>query len=165
MSDRSLAWRAAWLVGMAVGFWALAVTAVVGLFLLGRWIIDYAPGDVFAGFGAWALAVALIIGLLPRRSRRDRAHRLRGAEEPPALRALVREVAARAGGQEPDVVFLAHDANAFASARKPSFFSRRETVVGVGLPLLGMLTPDELRSVVAHEMGHHLAADVKLEAL
>lgn len=158
----SLAARAALLVGLAIGFWALAAGMTCALVVLGRWIVDYAPQYSYAGFAAWGVAAALVVGVFPGRLRSGVAAPPRVAREHARLRAFVTDVARRAGGREPDRIYVFHEANAFAGTRRDGVFARRESVIGVGLPLFALLTEDELRSVLAHEMGHHLAADVKL---
>jgi hypothetical protein len=62
----------------------------------------------------------------------------------------------------PDELYIYHRANAFAGTRRVRAFGRRAATVGIGLPLLAWLDEHELRSVVAHEMGHHLGGDVRL---
>jgi Zn-dependent protease with chaperone function len=74
----------------------------------------------------------------------------------------VRDVAQRAGGPAPDRVYVFHEANAFASLRRPRMLAKRESIVGMGLPLLALLTESEMRAVLAHEVGHHIGGDVKL---
>jgi len=159
----SLARRAFWLAAFAVGFWGLAVGLVVGFAALGAWIGRYAPEYMAAAFAAWGLAGALAVGLLPRNLLRKNEARpaLSGAGDP-GLRGFVRDVAERAGALEPDVLRVYHDANAFASLERRSLLGKRVSTIGIGLPLFALLRQDELRSVLAHEMGHHLAADVRL---
>ena len=158
----SLARRAGWLLAGALGFWGLALGMVGALFLIGSWILTYAPEDFLAALACWGMACALAYGLFPRDVFPRRGRDSLGANLHPRLQALVSEVAVRAGGQPPDAVEVIAQANAFAGLRRRGLFRRPARVVGVGLPLLALLTEDELRSVLAHEMGHHLADDVKL---
>lgn len=163
MSDQSLTLRAAWLVTVAVGFWVLALGLTVIFVCLGAWIASYAPGYMLAAFASWAVAFGLVIGLLPRQLfKKDETARPRAANEHWRLRAFVKEVAERAGGREPDALYVFHEANAFAGQRRERLLARQESVIGIGLPLFALLTENELRSVLVHELGHHIAADVKL---
>jgi Zn-dependent protease with chaperone function len=59
----------------------------------------------------------------------------------------------------PTEVYLVPDVNAWVAQRGGvmGFGSRR--VMGVGLPLLGTLTIDQFRAVLAHEFGHYDAGD------
>jgi Zn-dependent protease with chaperone function len=160
----SLAIRAVWVVLAAAGFWVLAVGLVGALVCAGLAIQIYAPERTPAAFAAWALAFVLLLGFMPRLSlkeRNDEAPRL-GPNDHPRFQAFVRDVARRAGAKAPQAIYLFHGANAFAGARRARWHARRESVIGVGLPLLALLTETEIRSVLAHEMGHHVRGDVKL---
>lgn len=78
------------------------------------------------------------------------------AAEAPALHGIVEEVAARAGIPKPRVFVMDGDhANAFATGRTPS-----KGVVAVTRGLLAMMTPREIRGVVAHEMAHIRNRDI-----
>jgi Zn-dependent protease with chaperone function len=80
----------------------------------------------------------------------------------PRLFDLVRDIGARTGQALPREVYLVADVNAFVAQRGGvmGFFSRR--VMGLGLPLLSLLTVSELRAVLAHEFGHFHGGDTKL---
>lgn len=68
----------------------------------------------------------------------------------PALHAMVRELADRAGLPMPKVAIVADPTpNAFATGRSPS-----RAVVAVNEGLLRLVTPAELRGVLAHELAH-----------
>jgi hypothetical protein len=62
----------------------------------------------------------------------------------------------------PNDVYLVGDVNAFVTHRGGfmGFGSRR--VMGLGLPLLQLVTVSELKAIVAHEFGHYCAGDVRL---
>jgi Zn-dependent protease with chaperone function len=158
-----LRFRAAWVVLAAVGFWVLAVGLVSLLVWGGFAIVAYAPDHVVAGVAAWGLALALAYGVLPRgSSEKEDPSPPVGPAEHPRLRAFVLDVAAKAGARPPDAVYVFHEANAFAGRRRGRLLAKRESVVGIGLPLLAVLTESESRAVLAHEMGHHVGGDVAL---
>lgn len=70
--------------------------------------------------------------------------------EAPALHQMVRELADRAGLPMPKVAIVADPTpNAFATGRSPS-----RAVVAVNEGLLRLVTPGELRGVLAHELAH-----------
>jgi Zn-dependent protease with chaperone function len=161
---QGLAARAAWLVVAAAGLWALALGLVAGLAFLGYAILAYAPEHTFAAFAAWGIGFALAYGFMPRLSFRkatDEPPPL-GPHEHPRLQAFVRDVAAQAEASGPDALYLMYEANAFAGRRRPRLLARTRSIVGMGLPVLARMTEDEARSVLAHEMGHHVAGDVRL---
>jgi Zn-dependent protease with chaperone function len=163
VNRRRLAPRVAVLLVLAVGFWALALGVEALLLVVGWGIITYAPDNALAGFFAWGLAAVLTYGFLPRwAGKKEASARPLPPGEEPRLHAFVQDVARRAGRPSPDALYLFHDANAFTALRRDRLFARRESIVGIGLPLLAVLDQDEVRSVLAHEMGHHIGGDVKL---
>jgi len=76
--------------------------------------------------------------------------RLVTQDEAPELHALVSVVAAAAGLPKPKVAVMQESSpNAFATGRNP-----QHAVVCFTTGILGLLSPNELRGVVAHEMSH-----------
>jgi len=70
--------------------------------------------------------------------------------EEPRLHALVAEVAGKAGLPKPKVYVMENDSpNAFATGRDP-----RHAVVAVTTGIRRLLSEQELRGVIAHEMAH-----------
>ena len=159
----SLRHRAAWVAAAAVGFWVLTIGLTLLLVVGGAAILTYAPDYGIAGLFAFALAGALAFGAMPRLSfKEDETSPPLGADEHPRLRSLVSRVAERTGALAPEALFVMHDANAFAGRVRLRRFARRQPSVGIGLPLLAVLTQEEASAVIAHEMGHHIAGDVRL---
>ena len=82
-------------------------------------------------------------------------------EEAPYLHQIVEELAARAGIPKPRVCIVPEAApNAFATGRDPD-----HAVVAVTQGILGLLSPEELRGVIAHEMGHVLNRDILIQTI
>jgi Zn-dependent protease with chaperone function len=160
---RSLRWQALWVVAAGAGFWAVSTAMVLALVAAGIGIFEYAPEWSFGGAAALGLSGVLALGLLPplSRAKADPTPPL-ASDEHPRLRELVDDVAMRVGTEAPKSLYLFHAANAFAGARRPRMLAPKESIVGIGLPLLAVLTKDEARAVVAHEMGHHIAGDLRL---
>ncbi|MGE5359358.1 MAG: M48 family metalloprotease [Bacteroidales bacterium] len=90
-------------------------------------------------------------------------HRARevDASEAPGLHAMVEEVAARAGIPKPRVYLMDTDhANAFATGRNPS-----KGVVAVTQGLLRLMTPREVKGVIAHEIAHIKNRDILVASI
>lgn len=62
----------------------------------------------------------------------------------------------------PSEIYLVPDMNAWVSFRGGILGSGSRSMMGLGLPLLQMLTVSELRAVLAHELGHFHGGDVSL---
>lgn len=92
--------------------------------------------------------------------------RMYGAQEiqesdAPELYGIVRGLATTAGLPMPKVLMIPGDSpNAFATGRDPS-----HAAVAVTQGILRLLTPDELRGVLAHEMSHVLHRDTLISAV
>jgi Zn-dependent protease with chaperone function len=159
----SLKHRAVWVAAAAVGFWVLAIGLTLLLVEGGVAILEYAPGYDLAAFMTFALAGALAFGAMPRVSfKPEESSPPLGHDEHPRLHSLVKHVAERTGARAPEALFVTHDANAFAGSVRLRRFARRQRSVGIGLPLLAVLTQKEASAVIAHEMGHHVGGDVRL---
>lgn len=79
----------------------------------------------------------------------------------PMLHAIVDDLAHNAGIPKPRVCIVPDDSpNAFATGRNPE-----HAVVAVTQGLLRMLSPDELRGVVAHEIGHITNRDILVQSI
>jgi len=82
-------------------------------------------------------------------------------EENPALHGLVEELAAHAGIPKPRIFLVpAEVPNAFATGRDPS-----HSVVAVTQGILKMLTREELKGVLAHEISHIKHRDVLISTI
>lgn len=79
----------------------------------------------------------------------------------PALHAMVEELARNAGIPKPRVCVIPEEApNAFATGRDPE-----HGVVAVTEGIMRLLTPEELRGVVAHEIGHIANRDILIQTV
>ncbi len=110
------------------------------------------------------IVVALVIvwSLLPRRDVFTPPGPRLDAREQPRLFAELAAVAGDLGESLPREVYLVADVNAWVSERggMMGFGSRR--VMGLGLPLLRILTISQFRAVLAHEFGHYYSGDTRL---
>lgn len=161
----SLAGRAALALVLMVGFYVLALGICVGLGAI-VWA-DVQSRHVHAKLVLFcAITIAVVLwSVVPRPLRfPDPGVELRAAEQP-ALHSVIREIAAAAGQAMPKRVFLVGDVNAFVAQRGGVLGFGGERVLGLGLPLLQVLTVPQLRAVVAHEFGHFHGGDTKLGPL
>ncbi|HZT56606.1 MAG TPA: M48 family metallopeptidase, partial [Burkholderiaceae bacterium] len=112
---------------------------------------------------AAGVAMAVILwSVAPRIDRfPDPGVRLR-RERQPKLWQLIEEVAQATAQPMPAEVFLVTDVNAFVAQRGGLLGIGSRRVLGIGLPLLQLLTVAEVRAVLAHEFGHFHGGDTKL---
>jgi len=89
-----------------------------------------------------------------------RAHEVTPEQEP-SLHRMVEEVAGMAGLPKPRVYIVENDApNAFATGRNP-----KHSVVAVTTGIMRILNEDELKAVLAHELGHIKNRDILVSAI
>lgn len=82
-------------------------------------------------------------------------------EDAPMLHRIVEELAREASIPKPRVCVIPEDSpNAFATGRDP-----QHAVVAVTQGLLRLLSPEELRGVVAHEIGHIANRDILVQTV
>jgi len=112
--------------------------------------------------GGIAVAGGILWPLLPRRDKFEAPGLLLERAAHPRLFDELDAIAAALNEPLPKEVYLIGQANAFVSDRGGimGFGSRR--VMGIGLPLLSVLTIPEIRAVLAHEFAHYYSGDTRL---
>jgi Zn-dependent protease with chaperone function len=163
---RSLAAQAAIAVLFLLGFYLLALVMAALLLSLpfAEWHFFHHVTLLIATFGVLG-AVAIVVAAFPWPDRfPDPGPRLT-AEGQPRLFGLLEAVARETGQAMPRDVFLVLEPNAFVAQRGGILGFGSHRVMGLGLPLLLVLTPDQLRAVLAHEFGHYVAGDTALGPL
>ena len=162
-SSPSLAGRAVLAVGLMLGFYILAV-AMAGALLY----IPYAEWT-YAGKLHLKLALFCILGagtifwaILPRPDRFVPPGPALHPNDHPKLFEVLVGIATATQQEMPSEVYLTAEVNAWVMHRGGimGFGSRR--VMGLGLPLLEVLSVSQLRAVLAHEFGHFHGGDTKL---
>ncbi|MEZ7197524.1 zinc metalloprotease HtpX [Pseudodesulfovibrio karagichevae] len=79
----------------------------------------------------------------------------------PHIHRVVGEMAQAAGIPKPRIVLIPQDApNAFATGRNP-----QNAVVAVTRGIVNILDPDELKGVLAHELGHIVNRDILIQTV
>ena len=155
-------------LGLLGGVYVLALLVI--LTLVGANIALYQAG----WFSGWLLAVTaatlviLIRALLFFRVRftpPDGAYRVTAASEP-ALFAEIAQVATAMGASPANEVFLSAEANAYVAEDTWLLgLIRRKRFLVLGMGLVNEITVDELRAVLAHELGHYVGSDTRLGAV
>lgn len=144
-----------------VGYCGLAFFLLSGVFLMlacgGLAVLH--PGFVTIKLGLFLGIPAAIFSWSVVRALWVRLHPPEGvrvtAGQAPALFGLIAEIGARAGGVRFDQVLLTHDLNAaVVQVPRLGVFGWYRTYLILGVPLMDALSPEEFKSVLAHEFAH-----------
>ena len=108
------------------------------------------------------IAAAMVWSLIPRRDKFQAPGMLLERSAHPRLFAELENIAHALGEPLPREVYLIAAPNAFVADRggAKGFGSRR--IIGLGLPLLSLLTVSQFRAVLAHEFAHYYGGDTSL---
>ncbi|MFC7484104.1 M48 family metalloprotease [Luedemannella flava] len=163
--------RAALSVLMLVGFYVLALGIIVGLGILSVLMFLNTSGTAGAaklGFLTIAVAVAVVVALwkVAKAKPEPEPGLPLSPEQAPELWHLVRGLAAVAQTRAPDEILLVPDVNAAVSEDTSMLGligGRRRLYLGI--PLLQAMNLAQLRSVLAHELGHYSGRHTQLGAV
>jgi len=162
-SSPSLAIRAFLAITLMIGFYAMAIAITGVLLYLPYAEIVYAHRiHIRLVFFCLVGAGIILWSIVPRPDRfAPPGPRLEEGQHPRLFGELT-GVARAVGQPMPSEVYLVPEVNAWVAQRGGvmGFGSRR--VMGLGLPLLQVLTISQLRAVLAHEFGHYHGGDTKL---
>ncbi|MDG4793853.1 M48 family metallopeptidase [Micromonospora sp. WMMD1082] len=160
-------YRALASVVMLIGFYVVALLQLAAVAALGVWLYRHTNGLVTS-----KLLLPLVIALGAVAVGLWRAIRTRNEPAPglvldereaPQVWATVRELATAVGTRAPDEIRLVPEVNAAVGeqSRLLGLIGGRRTLY-VGLPLLQAMRIDQLRSVLAHELGHYSGKHTRL---
>jgi Zn-dependent protease with chaperone function len=164
------AFRAALSVAMLIGFYVLGLLQLVvaGFLLYEIWTHVHGAGAaklswlVIAAFGAVAVGLWKALRAKPG----EPEGLIVTPQQAPDLWRLVGDMARAAGTRAPDEIRLVPEVNAAVSEDSKLLGlvagTRR---LYLGVPLLQTFTLDQLRSVIAHELGHYSGSHTRLAAI
>jgi heat shock protein HtpX len=159
----SLAGRAVAAVLLLVGFYLLAIGLVIALVAI-PWAEWHYAGriDLRILIGCLVSAFLIAASILPRPDKFNPPGPLLEEKDQPQLFETIRELSSKTGQAMPVEVYLDADLNAYVSQRGGvmGFGSRR--IMGLGLPLLQLLSVSQMKAVLAHEFGHFYGGDTAL---
>ncbi|BCL13830.1 M48 family metallopeptidase [Micromonospora sagamiensis] len=163
----SATYRALASVLMLIGFYVVALLQLAAVVALGWWLLSVSSG-ILAAKLIFPLLVALgavVVALwrAVRATNEPEPGLIVGDREAPLLWATVRELAAAVGTRAPDEIRIVPGVNAAVAedSRLLGLVAGRRTLY-VGLPLLQTMRIDQLRSVLAHELGHYSGQHTRL---
>lgn len=153
-------------LALNIGFYGLSI-AVILLLLFGPAFLIWATAGavvLLAPLLLFSVVSGLMIlwNILPRHQRfQVPGPKLQLSDHPP-LQNMIQELATATGQRPPDEVYLLMESNAWVQESVFWWGLYRRRRMGIGLPLLHLLTTDEFRAVLAHEYGHYHARDTQL---
>ena len=162
-SSPSLAARAFAAVSLMVGFYVLALAIAAALIAIP--VAEYVWADrIDARIAIFCIlgALAILRAIAPRPDRFEAPGPLLTQSEHPKLFTTLDEIARSTDQTMPAAVYLVPEVNAWVAQRGGVMGFGSHRVMGLGLPLMAMLTVDELRAVLAHEFGHYHGGDTAL---
>lgn len=163
----SATYRALASVLMLIGFYVVALLQLAAVVALAFWLHQRLSGLATAKLTIPLLLAlgAVLVGLWRAiRTKHEPAPGLVLDERAaPRLWAAVRELAAEVGTRAPDEIRLVPEVNAAVAEQSTmlGLVGGRRTMY-VGLPLLQAMRVDQLRSVLAHELGHYSGRHTRL---
>jgi Zn-dependent protease with chaperone function len=170
-SARSLAGYAALSVGVLVGYFALALGVVVLLaFLTVQALTTTGGGFLGSKLAIFTfvvgLAVARALSAVERTGPEQERGIPAGRSDQPELWALVDDMSRELALPAPDNIRLVEDVSAgvHQDTRLLGLVGGKRHLA-LGLGLLQVLTVDELRAVLAHELGHYARGETRVDAL
>jgi heat shock protein HtpX len=165
--SRSIAFRAGVSLALLIGFYFFAV-AIAGLLLAAAYYLGVNSTEHFSA-GAGKLILICVAGagiilwsIVPRIDRFKPPGPLLTPEEQPALFQMIAELSQATNEAMPSSVYLIPHVNAYVAQRGGLMGFGSKRIMGLGLPLLRVLTVPELRAVLAHEFGHYYGGDTRL---
>jgi Zn-dependent protease with chaperone function len=162
-SSPSLVGRALLAVLLMIGFYLLAVAIACGLLYIPYAEVVYAQRLHFKLALVCLLgALAILWSVIPRVDKFKAPGPQLTRERHPQLFSELDEVAKSVDQAMPEEVYLVPDVNARVMQRGGIMGVCSRRVMGLGLPLMRMLTRSQFRAVLAHEFGHYHGGDTKL---
>ena len=149
-----------------IGFYVLAFSVIGALLYIpyaeavyiGH--LNYVTGKI----ALFCLGGAFVIfwSILPRYHRFIAPGVMLPLHQHPKLSEVLTGIATVSGQRLPSEVYLTNEVNAWVGDRGGLMGIGSRRVMGIGLPLLAILTSSQLRAILAHEFGHYYAGDTKL---
>jgi heat shock protein HtpX len=109
-----------------------------------------------------AIAGVLLWSVVPRRDKFTAPGPLLDRESQPRLFAELEHIAACLNEPLPREVYLIGDMNAWVADRGGIMGFGARRIMGLGLPLLSLLSISQFRAVLAHEFAHYYGGDTRL---
>jgi heat shock protein HtpX len=123
---------------------------------------SFAPQSLLLFLFGIVIAAAMLWSLIPRPDKFSAPGMLLDRSSQPRLFAELDSIATALNEQLPGEVYLIGAPNAFVADRGGVMGLGSRRIMGLGLPLLSLLTVSQFRAVLAHEFAHYYGGDTRL---
>ena len=148
------------------GFYALAIASGLGLLVLAYFaVIAKSAATLKLAFFSAVAGGTVLLSLRPRFDKFEAPGPALTKSAQPELFAVIEDIARTTNQTMPAEVYAIHDVNAWVATRGGILGIGGRRVMGLGLPLMHLLTVDQLKAVLAHEFGHYGGGDTKIGRL
>jgi heat shock protein HtpX len=133
-----------------VGFCILILSAGLNMYTL------------VLGFISLGIGISILWSLIPRRDKFQPPGAVLQRSQHPRLFAEIDNLAVSLKQSLPQEVYLIPDLNAWVAERGGTMGFGGRRMMGIGLPLLSVLSVTQFRAILAHEYGHYYGGDTRL---
>jgi heat shock protein HtpX len=158
-------WALAALLMVAASYFVVLVIAAVCVYLPYLLLTTEQPvgfQTVVLGLCGFVIAGTMLWSLIPRRDNFKEPGPTLDKFSHPKLFAELEYIASALDEPLPDEVFLIPQANAFVADRGGIMGVGSRRVMGIGLPLIAIMSLTEFRAILAHEFAHYYGGDTRL---
>ena len=141
-------------LAMALACIGFCILVVVGI---GLNVYSLVLGIISLGIG-----ISILWSLVPRRDKFQPPGAVLQRSQHPRLFIEIDNVAASLKQSLPEEVYLIPDLNAWVAERGGTMGFGGRRIMGIGLPLLSVLSVTQFRAILAHEYGHYYGGDTRL---
>lgn len=159
----SLTTRAIIAVLLMIGFYVLSLLVAGALIWIpyAEWVY-LERLDLRVALGCILAALLILYSMFPRHDKFKPPGPLITRDQHPRLFEELAKLAMQTGQELPHEVYLIPDVNAWVAQRGGTMGIGSRRVMGLGVPLMRLLTVSEFRAVLAHEFGHFFGGDTAL---
>lgn len=165
VDSRGATVRAVVAVGIVGGAYVLVVFGALALVvapLVGWFVLDRIEPVLLA---ATVVGLGLLWMLVPQRERLDPPGTRMDREDQPELWRLIDTISTVIHQKVPAEIYLLDEMNAYVADVGGLFGFGGRRIMGLGVPLMRVLDPEEFGAVIAHELGHVRRGSVRLGPL
>ncbi len=145
------------------GFYTLAVAIAAGLLFIPFAQIFYGDGiSIRLSLFCLVVAFSILAAIWPRGEEFLAPGPALTQENEPKLFKHLEDIARKTGQSMPEEVYLLSEMNAWVANRGGTMGYGSWRVMGLGLPLMAVISEAEFDAILAHEFGHYCGGDTRL---